>query len=175
VGPSEEDRVATAKFCPECGTATNEAKFCPECGTSTTIGASDPEPASIASEAAPTPTAADEGEREVWRGTPDPVLSPMAAKTNSYVITNERLKVDSGTLRKRAESMELFRIKDISVKKSMTQRSRGRGDLKITSTDPSTPEITLESIQKPDEVAETLRKLVRDARLQHGVVTHERM
>ena len=57
----------------------------------------------------------------------------------------------------------------------MTQRSRGRGDLKITSTDPSTPEMTMESIQKPDEVAETLRNLVRAARREQGVVTHERM
>jgi hypothetical protein len=167
--------MATAKFCPECGTATNEAKFCPECGTSTTVGA-DPESTPVAAEVAPAPAAASaDDERDIWQGTPDPVLSPMAAKTNSYVITNERVKVNTGTLRKRAESMELFRIKDISVKKSMTQRSRGRGDLKITSTDPSTPEITLESIQQPDEVAETLRTLVRDARRQHGVVTHERM
>lgn len=173
--------MATAKFCPECGTATNGAKFCPECGTSTTLGSTDTADTPATAEAAdatpvaPAPPAAADEEREVWRGTPDPVLSPLAAKTNTYVITNERVKVDSGAMRKRAESMELFRIKDISVKKSMTQRSRGRGDLTITSTDPSTPSITLESIQKPDDVAETLRSLVRDARREHGVMTHERM
>ncbi len=179
--------MAIAKFCPECGTATNEAKFCPECGTSTSLGGADGAEAQASAPATPTlrtptdqefpaPTMpADEDEREVWRGTPDPVLSPLAAKTNTYVITNERVKVDSGAMRKRAESMELFRVKDISVKKSMTQRSRGRGDLTITSTDPSTPTITLESIHKPDEVAETLRTLVRDARREHGVMTQERM
>lgn len=167
--------MAIAKFCPECGTATNGAKFCPECGTSTTVGtepAADEAPA-VASAAAI--ERADEGEREVWRGTPDPILSPVSAKTHTYVITNERVKLESGAMRKRAESIELFRVRDISVKKSMTQRSRGRGDLSITSTDPSTPMITLESIQKPDEVAETLRSLVRDARREQGVQTREGM
>lgn len=176
--------MAAVKFCPECGTATEGAKFCPECGTSTALGrdGAEGEGAAPALGApvggefpAPTMPIDEGGEREVWRGGPDPVLSPMAAKTNTYVITNERVKVDSGALRKKSDSIELFRVKDISVKKSMTQRSRGRGDLRITSTDPSTPEMTLESIQKPDEVAETLRNVVRQARRDHGVVTHEQM
>ncbi len=89
--------------------------------------------------------------------------------------SNERVRVETGTLRKRAESLELFRVKDIAVKKSLTQRSRGRGDLRITSTDPSTPEVTFLPIEKPDEVAETLRGLVRTARKQAGVLTQERM
>lgn len=168
--------MATAKFCPECGTATEGSKFCPECGTATALGvANAPSPEVAAPTAQASAPPAVEEEREVWRGTPDPVLSPMAAKTNTYVITNERVKVETGALRKKSDSLELFRVKDISVKKSMTQRSRGRGDLKISSTDPSTPELTMESIQKPDEVAETLRSLVREARKDHGVVTHERM
>ena len=157
-----------AKFCPECGAAAEGAKFCPECGTS--LATED--------EAIPQavqPQQADEEEREVWRGTPDPMLSPMAARTTTYVITNERIRVESGSLRKKVESMELFRVKDISVKKSITQRGRGRGDLRITSTDASTPEFTFESIEKPEEVAETLRGVVRTARKQSGVVTQERM
>jgi hypothetical protein len=165
--------MAVAKFCPECGTPTEGAKFCPECGTSTARGAR-PEESAVNTEHTSTSTVAED-EREVWRGRPDPVLSPMAARTNTYVVTNERVKVDSGTLRKRAESMELFRVKDVSVKRSLTQRSRGRGDLVITSTDPSTPVFTFESIENPNDVAETLRGLVREARRRSGVVTQERM
>lgn len=167
--------MATAKFCSECGTATAGAKFCPECGTSTMGGADAASAVTPTDAAASAPALADEEEREVWRGGPDPVLSPMAAKTTTYVITSEQVKVQTGALRKKAEAIELFRVKDITVKKSMTQRSRGRGDLKITSTDRSTPEITMESIQKPDEVADTLRNLVRKARRDQGVVTHENM
>lgn len=61
------------------------------------------------------------------------------------------------------------------MKKSMTQRTRGRGDLRITSTDASTPEVKFESVSNPDDVAETLRDVVREERRRHGVVTQERM
>ena len=64
-----------AKFCPACGTPTSGAKFCSECGASTALAA-DYAPAAV-------PTGAVETshvEQEVWRGQPDPVLSPLAAR-----------------------------------------------------------------------------------------------
>lgn len=164
--------MATAKFCPECGTATEGAKFCPECGTPTARAG---QPTATEQAAPPPATAAVEAEREVWRGTPDPVLSPMAARTTTYILTNERIKVESGTLRKTTESLDLFRVRDVSVKRSITQRTRGRGDLEITSTDSSTPEMTMESIEDPDGVAETLRGLIREARRTSGVAMREEM
>ena len=99
----------------------------------------------------------------------------MAAKSQSYRITNERIIIERGLVGKKAEHLDLFRVRDFRVKKSMTQRARGRGDLTIMSTDSSTPQLKLESIQSPDEVAETLRSLVKANRRLHGVVTHEGM
>lgn len=122
--------------------------------------------------AAPT---TDEPERDVWAGTPDPVLSPVAAKSHKYRITTERVVVEQGLMGKKADSLDLFRVKDLQVKKSMTQRARGRGDLTITSTDATTPHLKLESIQGPDDVAEQLRGLVRESRKRHGVIVREGM
>ena len=65
-------------------------------------------------------------------------------------------------------------VKDVSVKKGMTQRTRGCGDVEVTSADASTPKVVLAWIQKPDEVAEQIRKVAREARKRHGVVTQER-
>lgn len=180
--------MAVAKFCPECGTATAGAKFCPECGTATALGvAADAEATSagaiapgpdfvVASEAdAAPPIELEADEQEVWTGTPDAVMSPLAKRTTRYTITTERVKVSSGVMGKRIESLDLFRIRDINVKKSLTQRTRGKGDVKITSTDASTPILIFESIVNPDEVAEDLRRLVRESRKRHGVTTQERM
>ena len=47
----------------------------------------------------------------------------------------------------------------------MTQRARGKGDVRVTSTDASTPTFTFGSISDPERVAETLRALVRDPQL----------
>ena len=167
---SQRSPVTIAKFCPECGTPTSGSKFCPECGTPTSTGAATPVAA-----AAPQERPGSEGEQEVWRGTPDPVLSPVAARTTSYVVTTERLRVSGGLIGKRGESMELYRIKDVSVKKSMTQRARGRGDVVVRSVDSSTPEVKLESVPAPDEVAETIRRLVSDARRKQNIIIREGM
>jgi hypothetical protein len=163
-----EEAGDMASFCSECGAAVEGAKFCPECG-SPTGGESKPAPS------ATTSVAPESEEREVWRGAPDQITSPVASRTTSYVLTTERLRVDSGVLGRKSDSLDLFRVKDVQVKKSLAQRARGKGDVTITSTDPSTPHFVLASVQDPDTVAETLRKLVSDARRGHGVATLENM
>jgi uncharacterized membrane protein YdbT with pleckstrin-like domain len=124
----------------------------------------------------PASAALDEPEEvEVWRGGPDSLTSPVAGRTTTYVITTERIKVDSGLVGRRAEQIELFRVKDVVVGKSLVQRSRGRGDVKIISTDPSTRALYFQSIERPEEVAETIRKAAREARRRHGVSMRENM
>lgn len=157
-----------AKFCPECGASAEGMKFCPECGTALEGGASQP---------AETPAAGDaveEEEQELWSGQPDRVFASIGERSNKYVLTTDRLRVDSGVMRKKAESLDLWRVKDVSVKKSMTQRTRKCGDVEVTSADASTPKVTLAWIQNPDEVAEQIRHAARAARKRHGVLTHER-
>jgi hypothetical protein len=77
-------------------------------------------------------------------------------------------------LRKKSESLDLWRVKDVSVKKSITQRTRGCGDVEVASADASTPKVTLTWIKNPDDAAEQIRQTARDARGRHGVVTQER-
>jgi uncharacterized Zn finger protein (UPF0148 family) len=155
------------KFCPECGASAEGAKFCPECGKALNGSAA-------AATAEDTPAAVEEEEREVWSAQPDRVFAPVGKRSEKYVLTTERLRVDSGMLRKSAESLDLWRVKDVSVRKGMTQRTRGCGNVEVTSADPSTPNVVLTWIQNPDEVAEQIRQVARDARKRHGVVTHER-
>jgi hypothetical protein len=163
---------ARAKFCPECGTATNGAKFCPECGTPTTIGGA----AAATTEVVPAdPVASDEPEREVWRGAPDPLFSPVDAKTTTYTLTTQRLRIDSGVVGKRHSQLELFRVKDVNIRRSVKHRARGRGDLVVTSTDPSSPKLKLEAIENPEQVAEIIRGLVMAARQRLGITTREFM
>jgi hypothetical protein len=117
------------------------------------------------------PTATEE--EEVWRSTPDPVLSPVAARTTTYVLTNQRLSVTSGLLGRRSESLELFRVKDVSVKQGLAQRARARGDVIVRSTDLSTPDLKLDSVPEPQKVADSLRRLVEAARRRHNVIMRE--
>src|SRR6266508_6673684 len=158
------------KFCSECGAEAEGMKFCPECGTALEGGAT----TATAAPPAQVATVEEEEERQLWTGQPDRVFASMGERSSTYVLTTERLRVDSGMLRKKAESLDLWRVKDVSVKKSMTQRTRKCGDVEVTSADASTPKVTLAWIQNPDEVAEQIRQTAREARKRHGVATQER-
>ena len=158
-----------AKFCSECGTPTTGAKFCPECGHPTSAAAD------VSSATRHSSVAEDMPEQEVWSGTPDPMLTPVAAKSHKYRLTTQRLLVEQGLVGKRADSLDLFRVKDVQVKKSITQRARGRGDVTVHSTDVSSPALVLQSVESPDVVAEQIRSLVREVRQQQNVSTREIM
>jgi uncharacterized Zn finger protein (UPF0148 family) len=160
-----------AKFCPECGAAADGAKFCPECGTALNGGVPSTETQLGSPATAPD---ASEAEQEVWSGQPDRMFAPVGERSAKYVLTTERLRVESGMLRKKAESLDLWRVKDVSVKKGITQRTRKCGDVEVTSADASTPSLTLTWVSEPDELAEQIRQLASDARCRHGVLTHER-
>lgn len=160
-----------AKFCPECGTPTAGAKFCPECGHPTGIAAA----ATSRSEPSPETVHGDELEKEVWQGSPDPFFSPVDAKATTYTLTTQRLRVDSGVVARKHAQMELFRVKDVEIRRNLKHRARGRGDLIVVSTDPSLPVLRLEAIASPDEVAEMIRELVVSARKRSGIVARELM
>ena len=155
------------KFCPYCGAARVEATpFCGSCGQPIAAAPAAPSAAAMA-----TPAAA--AEVELWRGVPDAVLSPVAARTTKYALTTQRLTVDTGLLGKRSDSIELFRVKDVAVKKSVLQRGRGVGDVVVYSTDQSDPTMRLEAIPKPDEVAALIRQSVYAARQDNRVFLRE--
>lgn len=161
--------MTIAKFCPECGHQTGGAKFCPECGTATAMGAAPAEAASL-----PTRVETEfEEERELWQGSPDPVLDALAARSTKYVLTTDRLRVQSGLIGKRSEQLELYRIRDVSVRRSLPQRARGCGDVIVASKDDSTPKLLLAGVKDPDGVAETIRAAARKSRERAGVRTQE--
>ena len=132
-----------AKFCPHCGMFSNRSDICANCGTP--FGGA--------------PAAPPCGEEEVWRGHPDPILSPLAARMTTYIVTSERVIVSSDVLTK-SDSMDLFRVKEVLVEKNMKQRLRGVGTLTIIPANNLSPELVFQSIPQPDEVAETIRQLI---------------
>ena len=56
-----------------------------------------------------------------------------------YSLTDQRFIEESGILVKHVESVELYRVKDISVKGTLLQSIFGRGQVVIQSTDATAP------------------------------------
>lgn len=168
-----------ANFCSNCGAPRGAGKFCGECGTAFEAGAATgtettPTPAPAAAPE-PAPAPAPVAETELWSGSPDMILAPRTATSTRYRLTSQRLFVETGLLSKKTDTIELYRVKDIRVRKSMKQRTRSAGDVVIASVDSTTPEIVLESVQSPDDVAEILRRQVAAERARLGVRVQDRV
>lgn len=87
-----------------------------------------------------------------------------------YTLTDERLKIrKQGVVTKTMSDIELFKIKDTSVKQKMTDKMRNVGDIEIVSSYESDPVITLKKIKEPFEVREKIRNAAKSAREKEGV------
>lgn len=86
-----------------------------------------------------------------------------------YRLTTQRLFVQKGLIAKHLEELELFRVKDVTVKQGILQRILGFGTIIVISTDDSNPQVQLIGINKPVDVKETIRNAFRGARKREGM------
>lgn len=118
-------------------------------------------------------TLADEaeaaGEEVLWEG------RPFLSVSESYLITNDRIRVSQGLFGRNIQNIDLVRVQDVDYHQSTTERMAGRGDVEIRSHDPNSPVVILENIPHPEEVYELLRRAVKKARKDHGLTFQEEM
>jgi uncharacterized membrane protein YdbT with pleckstrin-like domain len=86
-----------------------------------------------------------------------------------YQITGQRLLESSGVLNRETDEVELYRVKDIVVKRPILYRLLGRGTIIMPTSDKSTPTIVLKCISDPLHVADLLREHVERCRTAKGV------
>lgn len=86
-----------------------------------------------------------------------------------YVLTDQRLLEESGIIVKRVETLELYRVKDLSVSGTVLQTLFGRGQIIIQSTDATTPTLTVNAVPNPVAVSHLIRDAVEKCRVAKGV------
>jgi len=86
-----------------------------------------------------------------------------------YRLTTQRLFVEKGLIAKHIEEVELFRVKDVTVRQGALQRLLGVGSVVVLSSDDTAPRLTLKAIHNPVEVKENLRTAFRAARRNEGM------
>jgi len=87
-----------------------------------------------------------------------------------YVLTNERLKISKqGMMTETKSDIDLYKIKDISVKQKLKDKIVDIGDIEIISSDAGDPRITLKNIKGPHDVREKIRSAAKEAREIAGV------
>ena len=92
-----------------------------------------------------------------------------------YVLTKEKLLVQTGILNTKEEEVRLYRIMDVTLRRSLAQRMFGLGTIHCCSADKSTPEFDIKWIPDSAAVKEKLSDLVEAERMAKRVSSREFM
>lgn len=88
-----------------------------------------------------------------------------------YEITTQRIRVERGLLSKKKENLELFRVDDFSISKPLGMRLLHNCRMDLRSTDPDSPNLTLEGIPDLEQIAEKMRECAQYERRQRQITT----
>jgi len=86
-----------------------------------------------------------------------------------YTLTNQRLKIESGLLGKDVEEVELYRVKDSTLRRTLVDKFKGTGTICLHTSDRSTPIVYLRGINDPGTLREKIRILVEARRDAKGI------
>ncbi len=91
-----------------------------------------------------------------------------------YTLTDQRLLEQSGIFVKHLETLDLYRVMDLSVSGTLLQTIFGRGRITLHSTDASTPTLLINAVPDPADVSHLIRDAVEACRTAKGVRTFDR-
>lgn len=92
-----------------------------------------------------------------------------------YRVSAEKIYVETGVFTINQEEIRLYRIMDLTLRKSFGQRMFGLGTIHLCTADKSTPEFDIKSIKRPDAVKEMLSRMVEEERDRKKIVGREYM
>ena len=84
----------------------------------------------------------------------------MPLSFTRYALSEDRLFLSVGFLNIKDEELLLYRVRDISVSRKLTQRLFGVGTITITSSDKSSPVLEIKNIKDPITVKELIHDQV---------------
>jgi uncharacterized membrane protein YdbT with pleckstrin-like domain len=93
----------------------------------------------------------------------------LETKNQVFELTSERLKMTEGIFSKVTETLELYRVKDIEVLQPFIYRTVGLENIKVNTSDLSSPVILMDGISQKIGLADKLRNQVEIIRAQKNV------
>lgn len=108
----------------------------------------------------------------LWQDRKRPIFG-LPLSFTKYKLLEDKLLIDSGILATQQEEVRLYRIMDVTLKRSIWQRLFGVGTIHCCSADKSTPEFEIKDIKKSFEVKELLSKKIEEQRDKKRVTGRE--
>lgn len=93
----------------------------------------------------------------------------MPLTFTKYGLSEDRLFLSVGLLSVRDEEVLLYRVRDISTRRSLWQRMFGVGSVTVLSSDKTMPTLVLKNVKNPMMVKELVHDHVEAAKLRNRV------
>lgn len=101
----------------------------------------------------------------------------MPLTFTKYSLSEDRIFLQTGFLNLEEEEILLYRIRDLSVKRSLGQRIFGVGSVLVHSSDKSTPHLLIKNVKHPVDVKEQIHQQVErmkiERRMRLGELVHD--
>ena len=97
----------------------------------------------------------------------------MPLSFTRYALSDDRLFLSVGFLNIKDEELLLYRVRDISVRRTLGQRLFGVGTITITSSDKSSPTLEVKNIKDPLTVKELIHEQVETMKASRRVRYNE--
>lgn len=107
------------------------------------------------------------GDKYIWADKKRILGIPMSF--TYYALSDDRIFVETGLFNIQDDEALLYRIRDISMSRTLFQRMLGLGTIKIASSDLSLPVIVLKNIRYPEEVKEIIHENVERAKIERRI------
>ncbi len=107
------------------------------------------------------------GEKTLW--TDRKRILGMPLSFTRYALSEDRLFVSTGFLNLHDEEILLYRVRDISMSRTLGQRMFGVGTIIVTSSDKSSPVLEIKNVKAPATVKELIHDRVEEMKIQRRV------
>lgn len=102
-------------------------------------------------------------EEFIWRDRKRTIFG-LPWSFTKYLLTEEKLLVKTGLFSTKEEEVRLYRILDVTLKRSLKERIFGLGTIHCCAADKSTPEFDILHIKNSEEVKRRLSDLIEEQR-----------
>lgn len=114
------------------------------------------------------------GQNIVWQDRKR-IIFGLPFTFTTYHLTPEKLLIRSGILNTQEEEIRLYRIMDVTLRRSLWERLFGLGTIHCCSADKSTPEFDIRWIPHSADVKEQLSDMIETERENKRVSSREFM
>ena len=107
------------------------------------------------------------GEQYLWHDRKRFLGMPLSF--TRYALSEDRLFLSIGFLNIKDEEILLYRVRDLSVTRSLGQRLFGVGSITVTSSDKSQPTLLIKNVKNPAMVKELIHTHVEEMKIRRRV------